>query len=86
MRNKQGDLAEIVQSVDGASVGKIVQCISYIGDHSQYGPIWRVRAKDILVTEFGGVSNEADVPDAWLKPIKPGSLDAPTEKKVLENV
>ena len=80
MKCKQGDLATIIQSVDGASVGMIVQCVRYMGDHSLYGPVWRVRANNIIVTEYGGVSQEADVPDKWLKPIKPGDLE---EKKDL---
>lgn len=80
MRNKQGDLAEIIKSIDGASVGAIVQCISYDGDHSQYGPIWKVRSKSTLCTEYGGVGNEVHVPDDWLRPINPGELDKDTQK------
>lgn len=86
MRNKPGDLAEILKSIDGASVGMIVQCISYDGDHSQYGPIWKVRSKSIICTEFGGIGNEAHVPDEWLRPIIPGELDKLVlDNKVLEN-
>jgi hypothetical protein len=87
MRNKQGGLSRVIKSIDGAAVGKIVQCISYDGDHSKYGPIWKVRSKDIIVTEFGGAGNEAHIPDDWMVPIKPGELDNVTDKtKKLEKV
>lgn len=68
-----GCLAVVIQSVENASVGKIVQCVRVVGEHSLYGTIWRIRAKDILVTEYGGVGNEADCPAKWLRKIEPGS-------------
>jgi hypothetical protein len=79
MNCNQGDLAIIVESIEGVSTGKIVQCIRIQGDHSLYGPIWKVRSKDTLVSEHGGVGNEVDVPDKWLKPIRGGELDQKTE-------
>jgi hypothetical protein len=71
MKCSLGDLAEIVKSVDGLSVGKIVQCVQFAGHHSKHGPVWKVRSKSTLVTEYGGVGSEAHVPDDWLRPIKP---------------
>ena len=68
-----GCLAVIVESLDGISVGKIVQCIKVVGEHSLYGTVWHVRGRDMLVTEYGGTGNEADVPAKWLKKIEPGS-------------
>ena len=68
-----GCLAVIIKSIDGAAVGKIVQCVEIRGEHSLYGTIWRVRSQSTLVTEHGGVGNEADVPAKWLKKIEPGS-------------
>jgi len=68
-----GCLAVIIESVDGASVGMIVQCVKIRGEHSLYGIIWRVRSQQTLVTEHGGIGNEADVPAKWLKKIEPGS-------------
>ena len=81
MKCKQGDLAIIKRSIEGAAVGKIVQCISYDGDHSQYGPMWKVRAKEDLVTEYGGVGKEVHMPDDWLEPIKPPPLPVKQREK-----
>lgn len=68
-----GDLAEIIKSLDGLSVGKIVQCvrIDYV-NHPEYGTIWLVQSKsDDLVTEYGGVGDNVHVPADWLKKIQP---------------
>lgn len=88
MRCELGDLAEIIKSVDGLSVGKIVQCIEFSGHHSKHGPIWKVRAKTNLVTEYGGVGTEAHMPDDWLRPIRPPQTDKDvqeTREKILED-
>jgi hypothetical protein len=85
MKCKQGDLAEIIHSEYGVSIGKIVQCVSYDGDHFQYGPMWLVRAKDGLLWEGGsgsGISMTGHIPDDWLRPIKPPALP----DKVLEKI
>lgn len=87
MKCALGDLAEIIKSIDGISVGKIVQCIEFAGHHSKHGPIWKVRAKTDLVTEYGGVGREAHMPDDWLRPIKPPALDksiSKSKEKILE--
>ena len=81
-----GCLAVIVKSTDGASVGKIVQCIKIVGEHSLYGTIWRVYSKDTLVTEFGGVGNQADCAATWLRKIRPDDLDKTiTKNKEIAN-
>lgn len=77
-----GDLATIVQSVMGVSVGKIVQCVDRVGVHSQYGVVWNVRSKDAIVTEYGGHGNSAHVPEIWLRKIKPGELDKQTNRNL----
>lgn len=68
-----GCLAVVIESLNGLSVGKVVQCLRIVSEHPLYGIIWHVRAKDILVTEYGGTGNEADAPAKWLKKIEPGS-------------
>lgn len=77
-----GCLAVIIESIDGHSTGKIVQCLKIVGEHSKYGTIWHVRSKDELITEYGVIGNEADVPAIWLKKIEPGDgiLDTKIEK------
>jgi len=74
-----GDLARIIESTDGASIGAIVQCRNVVGTHSLFGVVWRVTSRQKLATEHGGVGYEADVPAKWLKKIKPGELDLENE-------
>lgn len=70
MNCKQGDMAVIVESIDGLNVGKIVEVCSFQGVHSKFGPIWRVRTEGSpLVTEYGAVGITCDCADAWLKPL-----------------
>lgn len=86
MRCKAGDLATIVNSTNGpngASCGAVVQCIKVVGTHSLYGPIWEVKSKATLVSEFGGVGNTVDVPDIWLEKLVPPPI-VNTEKKAEE--
>jgi hypothetical protein len=64
-----GDLAIIIKSVDGASVGKIVTAVKVAGTHSKYGTVWLIESPSILVTEFGGVGNQAHSPEDWLRKI-----------------
>ncbi len=75
-----GCLAVIIKSVDGHSTGMVVQCIKIVGEHSLYGTMWHVRCRDKLITEYGAVGNEADVPAIWLKKIEPGSDLLKTKK------
>lgn len=76
MNVKKGDTARIVESIDGLNVGKIVEVCSYQGEHSKYGPIWRVRIVkgSQLVSEYGGVGITCDCADAWLEPLPPEAL------------
>lgn len=83
MRCEQGDLAHVIKSVDGAAVGKTVQVIRYMGEHSLYGPVWRCRCKDELMTEYGGLGKELDFADDWLEPIKPKNLKVKEVSKEL---
>ena len=69
---KPGDTAKIVESTDGAMVGRIVKVLHWQGEHSKLGTIWRVRAAlGELVTEYGGVGPECDCPDSWLRKFDP---------------
>lgn len=63
---KPGDIAQVIESVDGAAVGQTVSVLAYIGDHSKLGRIFRCQSKQTLVTEFGGVGNTADFAEDWL--------------------
>lgn len=79
-----GCLAVIIESVDGHSTGMVVQCVRIVGEHSKFGTVWHVRCRDKLITEFGAVGNEADVPAIWLKKIEPGSDLLVTIKDILK--
>lgn len=73
-----GDLALIVRSPLGLNLNTLVDVVTLMGNHSELGPIWRVRAKGrSLVTELGIVCAACDIPDAWLKPIR--DADGPDE-------
>ena len=72
MNCKKGDLAVIIKSVDGLNVGRIVEVLDYLGEHSKYGPIWHVRTRGrALITEYGAMGPECDCADDWLRPIEP---------------
>jgi hypothetical protein len=81
-----GDLAHIIRSVDGLSVGRVVQCVQVDGVHSRYGTMWLVQAQDELVTEYGGVGHRVHLPADWLKKIMPPALPDKVREKVLEFV
>lgn len=74
-----GDLARVIESIDGASVGIVVQLREMVGEHSLYGPIWRCTSKETIVSEHGGIGHEADFAAKWLKKINPGDLDLQRE-------
>jgi hypothetical protein len=66
-----GDLAIIIKSTMGMSIGKIVECVQldYVG-HPQFGTIWLVSSpKNDLVSEYGGIGATFHVPQDWLRKI-----------------
>jgi hypothetical protein len=72
MNCKPGDTAEIIESIDGINVGKIVEVCTFQGVHSVFGPIWRIRSTaGELITEYGAVGFSCDCADKWLRPIPP---------------
>lgn len=81
---KKGELAFLVRSTAG-NEGKIVQCLdldpSYLFTDIGVLPAWRVNRS--LPTLQGGLT--IWVPDAWLRPIRPGDLqEGVSEVKTLE--
>lgn len=79
-----GDLAIIIKSIEGASVGKIVTCIEVAGHHSQYGVIWLIESTTPMVTEFGGVGTRAHSPQDWLRKIPKDPLPDEDEDHELD--
>ena len=80
-----GDLAIIINSALGLSVGKVVQCVSIVGTHSEYGTVWNVGSREPLMTEYGGHGNNVHIPAIWLRRVEPGELDK-SKVKTLERV
>jgi hypothetical protein len=76
-----GCLAVVIETVEGAQVGAIVQCVQIVGEHTVYGTMWEVRSKKQLVTEYGGVGTTAHSPAKWLRKIRPDELNNITKKK-----
>lgn len=69
MKIKSGDMAVVIDSIDRQSVGMIVEVVSYRGEHSKLGPIWRCASKQTIVSEYGGVGHQADFAESWLRKI-----------------
>lgn len=70
MNVKQGDKARIVGGVlhPSPNHGKIVVVSAFQGEHTMYGPIWRVVSEQgDLVTEYGVCGLSLDCADDWLE-------------------
>ena len=74
-----GDLAIVIESVFGKTVGTVVQCGKTVGEHSLYGTMWEVTTTKEIVTEYGAVGKRFHSPQKWLKKIRPGELDKERE-------
>lgn len=90
MNEKQltpGDLAIIKKSIDGLSVGKIVECVRIDGTHSQHGIIWLVKSTGSdLVSEFGAVGDHVHVPQDWLQKIPKDPLPDEDDEETLDKI
>lgn len=81
MRCKPGIMARIVSGAfdkAGPNINKIVEVVKFVGNHPEFGPTWYCICKENLITEYGGVSHDADIADDWLEPIEP---DTPLKVK-----
>lgn len=77
MRCKVGDLAVIVRSsteLSAPNIGAVVS-VEHRSHHSSGLPAWRVRTQGRLLhgSKYGAGSawEQKDVPDAWLRPLRP---------------
>lgn len=73
---KAGDLAEVIDGLNGKdspNLGLIVRVISYVGDHSKYGRIWRCKAEFAVLGQEGVnvPRGAADFAQSWLRKIEP---------------
>ncbi|WP_298379186.1 hypothetical protein [uncultured Bradyrhizobium sp.] len=80
-----GDPAEVVGGLGrgkSPNIGQRVKVVSFQGEHSQHGRIWRCTGDNVQqLTDAGGyaVTGWADFAQSWLRKIKP---DAPPPKAV----
>lgn len=76
-----GDMARVVKSYDGLSVGKVVEVCSLgeHGPHEQLGIIWLCRSKDVLTTFMGAQGHFAHFADDWLRKIEPPEEPLPNQ-------
>lgn len=87
---KRGDRAIIINSVDGVNghtVGKEVTVGQWVGEHTEYGNIWRVHGEG-LISEYGGVGDSVDCAQSWLQkidPEEPKKVENTSKEDVLEN-
>ena len=79
-----GDLAIVIQSMSGKSVGSIVTCISMDGEHELLGRIWLVETGRPIRTVGGDTVRRAHIPEKWLKKIPSDPLPAEQEDHELE--
>ncbi len=85
---KAGDLAEVIDGLEGKAspnLGLVVRVLSYMGDHSKHGRIWRCEAEYAVLGQPGGkIDSEgtflpgsgitpgiADFAQYWLRKINP---------------
>lgn len=82
---KAGDMAEVVDGLLGKAspnLGLIVKVVSCVGEHSQFGRIWRCDAE---YAERGQPGRDVpggmtDFAQSWLRKIEPPTLTGRVEK------
>lgn len=79
MNCKPGDLAIVIRSSRGVSVGKVVQCIrpliGYVFQNLGSADAWLTEP----MLKGGPYDQETPCPDAWLRPIRDPGDDATDE-------
>jgi hypothetical protein len=90
------DLAIVIKSLTGKSLGKIVTCIAKnpMGPDPKFGDVWLVQSshKNLTIFVDGTVSDQAHMPQDWLKKIPKDPLPdeedlyALDDSKTLEKV
>lgn len=71
-----GDLAEVIDGASGRAspnIGLIVRVLSFVGEHSKFGRIWRCEAAYAELAQPGCdvPSGTADFAQSWLRRIEP---------------
>ena len=73
---KAGDLCRVISGANGdksPNIGLIVSVLSFRGEHSQFGRIWRCQAEYAELSQpgFNVPPGAADFAQDWLKKIEP---------------
>ena len=73
---KAGDLCEVIDGAKGKNspnIGLVVRVLSFMGEHSQYGRIWRCEAEYAELHQAGRdvPPGAADFAQDWLRKIQP---------------
>lgn len=84
-----GDLCEVIDGLkgkDSPNLGLVVKVLSFVGEHSKFGRIWRCDAEYATrgqqgVDVPGGI---ADFAQSWLRKIEPPAPPLKVEPRVLE--
>ena len=75
MNCKPGDMARIVKSSNGENVGVIVEVVKFVGADNEYVNLWDCKtAWPIVGYDVANrkcVATKVQIPDAWLRPIRP---------------
>lgn len=73
-----GGVFSVVHGAQSANMGKRVVAVKLMGEHSQFGRVWRCTAAPgtTLVTEYGVSGLSCDFAEDWLEPVKPPPLPA----------
>ena len=76
MNCKPGDMAVIVETLDGSGIGSVVTVMSRDDRHVSGLPSWVVHCpwEQSVINFFSGEKYTAKyfvIPDAWLRPIRP---------------
>jgi hypothetical protein len=71
-----GDRCEVIDGLlgkDSPNIGLVVVVISYVGDHSKYGRIWRCEAEYAERGQPGKnvPDGQADFAQSWLRKLPP---------------
>ena len=88
---KAGDRAEVISGARGKespNVGLIVKVLSFRGEHSQFGRIWRCEAEYAELHQPGVncPPGQADFAQDWLRKIEPPPITDSTKTETSKGI
>jgi hypothetical protein len=83
MKCKRGDLAFIKKAVRRENIGRVIECVKYLGYYSRLDKI-TINGEEWYAADTGdywliegnietmyGIAKQSHIPDHWLSPIEP---------------